>query len=385
LQWTGRQVGQTLEIVNQRLTLRAAMGYRPVVVFRPTLAGLEPQWQMIRLAGGSTSRLSLQGVELRLELPSEPASASSGWSLVAMQTGQTLELSDCVLTVQNAGEIHDHVAMIAVHDRRASDTMSMPEVQPSMAPSTNLSLNRCIARGEATFVSLTQETPLAIHWNQGLLVTPRRLIETGGSTSEPQWYEDIKLSLIRVTASCRQGLYQMKRRQGTAYQFPLLVTTDHCAILTDPESPLYEFIGVSDVQKENLSCEGSGNRLARTDVVFLRFGLGSTQPSQEYRFKDRGNWSDERAQLGIPWRREPDPTTPAHLQVKSAFELNEAMSADAGFDPAELPAIVPVPADIVPQPAAPPAAPSVTPPSATSLEPAAAAASESSTSVTPAP
>ena len=380
LQWTGRQIEQPLEIAGQRLTLRAAMGYRPIVVFRPALTGLEPDWQMIRMAGGSSSRLAIEGVELRLELPAEPASASSGWSLVSMQTGQTLELSDCVLTVQNAGEIHDRVAMITVQSRRASDTMSMPEVQPSMAPSTTLSLHQCIARGEATFVSLTEESPLTIHWNQGLLVTPRRLIETGGSLSKPEWYEEIKVSLIRVTASCRQGLYQMKRRPGAAFQFALDVTADHCVVMTDPTSALYEFIGVTETAlgKKHLQCRGSGNLLARPDMVFLRFGPGSPQAMQEYRFEDRDLWSDEEALPRIPWRREPDLTMPAHLQVKSAFELNanEAMAADAGFDPAELPAIVPAPADVVP--------PKPAPPSATSLE-SPAATTDSSTSAEPAP
>ena len=58
-----------LEIASPRMTLKAGTGFRPVVVFRPQLSGLESVREMIRLAGGSTSRLAIQGVELRLELP----------------------------------------------------------------------------------------------------------------------------------------------------------------------------------------------------------------------------------------------------------------------------------------------------------------------------
>jgi hypothetical protein len=164
-----------LEIASPRMTLKAGAGFHPVVVFRPQLSSLESVREMIRLAGGSTSRLAIQGVELRLELPSDP---SYGWSLLAMYTGQSLELADCVLTVQNVDERHTQVAMIDVRARRPAETMTMTQPQPSMASPTRLSLDRCIARGAASVIGMNEETPLDVRWNQGLIVTPWYFVET---------------------------------------------------------------------------------------------------------------------------------------------------------------------------------------------------------------
>ena len=61
--------------------------------------------------------------------------------------------------------------------------MSMADPQMAMAQYAPDPLERCLARGEATLVSMADETPLSLSWKQGLLATSRRLIETGGCDS----------------------------------------------------------------------------------------------------------------------------------------------------------------------------------------------------------
>ncbi|MDX1948349.1 MAG: protein kinase [Pirellulaceae bacterium] len=341
LAWNGPLVEGPLEIATNRLTLRADGGHRPILVFRPQLAGLAGDRPMIRLAGGPTSRLSVQGIELRLELPADP---SFGWSLFSLATGQTLELSDCALTVQDGSAttppMHDQVAMIAVHPRRASDTMTM-DMSPAMAAGATISLERCLARGEATFLSLAEDVPLSVRWNQGLLVTPRRLLETTGSSLNPKWFERINLTLDNVTASCRQGLFLMRRRAGAAYQFGLDVTANRCILMTDEESPLYEFIGVSSVSENDLRCEGEFNRYPRASVTFLRIrpATASERPSV-FDLEESSAWSMERRRLpGVAWRVPPTFDRPAHAQTTADFALDSAVQADAGFDPSLLPAV----------------------------------------------
>ena len=351
LAWTGPLVEAPLDIAASRLVLRADGVHRPIIVFRPQLSGLSGDRPMIRLTGGATARLAVQGAEVRLELPTDP---SFGWALFALGTGQTLELSDCVLTVQDGDSsrpaVHDQVSMIAVHPRRPSDTMTM-DMTPAMAAGATITLERCLARGEATFLTLAEDTPLSVRWSQGLLVTPRRLLESSGSMASPKWFERINLTLDHVTASCRQGLFQMKRRPGAAYQFGLDVTTNHCILMTDADAPLYEFVGVSAVSESDLQCEGEFNRYPHASVAFLRIrpAAAAERPST-FDLEQSSAWSMERRRLpGVAWRQTPSLDEPAHDQTAADFALDSSVQNDAGFDPALLPQVSePVPSP--PQP-----------------------------------
>jgi hypothetical protein len=334
LRWNGRRVEKSLDITSQRLTVRAAADFRPIVVFQPPVIDR----QMVRVSGGSTSRLTLQGLEFRLELPAEPA---DGWALIAMGTAQSLELSDCVLTVKDGDAdrppIHDQVAMIVVQPRRPSETMAMMDPQLAMTQQATIALDRCIARGEATFISLSDETPLAVTWNQGLLATSRRMLETGGSAANPKFFEKLLLDLDFVTASCRQGLY-LRRSSGKNYQFPVIVTAEHCIFMTEPDAPLYEFAGVTNPSEKDLQVSGDHNRYPDEHVIFLRSRPDIPgERDQDYGLDIRP-WSIEnRSQVGIPWLQPPQPNRPAHLLTKADFAMDAAMASGAGFDPLLLP------------------------------------------------
>ena len=273
LAWSGPLVESPFEISHPRLTLRAASGYRPTVVFRPPVAALESQRQMIRLTSGPASRLTLLGVDLRLELPPESA---YGWSLFALRPGQTLELSDSILTVQDGDAtrpaVHQQVTMIAIQPRVMAETMQMEPVA-GMAAGTTISIDRTIARGAATLVSMSEDSSLSLRWTQGLLVTPKRLLETTGSAVSPKSLDRINLTLENVTVACREGLFQMQRRSGAGYQFGLDVSASHCIFVTDPQAPLYEFLGVSELSPERPALHG------RTEPLFAsRCGLPALWP-----------------------------------------------------------------------------------------------------------
>jgi hypothetical protein len=296
---------------------------------------------MIRLTGGSSAHAGFDGVELRMELPSDlPA---DGWAMIGMSTGQSLDLTGCVLTVQDGDEdqlpIHDQVSMIAVQRRRPSETMAVADMQLAMGQQARIGLERTIARGEASLVGMTDETPLTIRWSQGLLVTSRRLIETGGSGSEPQFYEQIVIDLDHVTAYCRQGLYFLRRGPGKSYQFYVSANSDHCVFVTDPSAALFEMCGLAaPPEEEELQSTGEGNRFSPAELPFLfvRSSLGS-EP-QAFRLGRR--WSSEtRSQAGVPWVRPPVLSRPAHDAAKSDFaiEVDPAFGMGAGFDPLLLP------------------------------------------------
>jgi serine/threonine-protein kinase len=356
LGWSGPLVESALEIPHARLTLRAASGYRPAIVFRPPVAPLESQRQMIRLTSGPSSRLTLLGLDLRLELPAESA---YGWSLFAVRPGQTLELSDCVLTIQDGDAtrpaVHQQVAMIAVQPRIMAETMQMEPVA-GMSAGTTISIDRTIARGMATLVSLAEDSSLSLRWTQGLLVTPHRLLETTGSAASPKSLDRINLTLDNVTAACREGLFLMQRRSGAGYHFGLDVSTSHCILVTDPQAPLYEFVGVSELSPSDLRCTGELNRYSHPDVTFLRFGSSARDQATSVDLKDRQTWSTESQPRPLDqWRTPPSFNRPAHEQSPTDFLLRPDVVIDAGFDPTILPTIQPLTGGASPRPAGSPA------------------------------
>lgn len=338
LRFNGHLVSEPLEIGSARLTIRAAPGYQPVVVFRPLTTAIDRH--MIQLAAGGSAHLALEGVELRMELDDELL--ADGWSLLAISTGQSVDLSQCVLTVKDGDlehpSIHDQVSMIAVHRRRPSETMTMSESQLAMGQPARIDLERTIARGEASLVSLTDETPLTIRWNQGLLVTSQHLIETGGSAAEPQHYEQIVLDLDNVTACCRQGLYYLRRGPGKAFQFQVNAYADRCIFVTNPGASLFEMVGLSALpESHELQSTGDENRFSPADMPFLL--IRATAGSEPQAFKLGRNWSTEtRSQAGVPWLHPLPIDRAAHDAAKRDYLIDaELLTTATGFDPMLLP------------------------------------------------
>jgi hypothetical protein len=344
LRYNGPRTEQPLEISHTRLTLRAAPGFHPVVLFQPAVS-MEHD-EMISLVGGSSAHITFEGLELRLNLPADLP--QNGWSLLSMGTGQSLDLTECVLTVADGNAdnppIHDHVAMIAVNRRRAGDMMTMADSQIAMGQQARINLDRCIARGEASLVGLTDETPLTIRWKQGLLVTPYHLLETGGSASEPQYYDQIVLDLDNVTAVCREGLYHLRRGPGKAFQFHLYAYANQCIFVGDAGVPLFEMVGLTTPpEQDELQSTGEGNRFSPADMPFLF--VRPMEGSEPQIFKLGRRWSTEtRSQAGVPWLHPLRLDQPAHTALKRDFLTDtDADDGRPGFDPLLLPTIGPTP------------------------------------------
>jgi hypothetical protein len=319
---------------------------------------------MIRLAGGSAMNVEFSGIELRLELPADPP--ADGWALVAMSTGQSLEFNDCVLTVKDGDDdelpVHDQVSMIAVQRRRWGDAMSSSDMQLAMGQQARLTLQRSIARGEASLLSLTDETPLTVRWSQGLLVTPKHLIETGGSSSEPQYYEQIVLDLEHVTAVARQGLYYLRRGPGKGYQFHVNSYATRCIFVADAGSPLFEMIGLAQPPEDDeLQSIGDGNRFSPIDMPYLF--VRPTAGSEPFASRIGRRWSSEtRPQAGVPWLRPPSFDRPAHQMTRHDFQIDVEVAEDlTGYDMQLLPDawVPPAPTAATPPPAATSASPPI--------------------------
>lgn len=341
LQFTGELPEKPMELGISRLTIRAAVGHKPVIVFRPEPGTVESDRQMIRLRCGSSGKIQFQSVELRMDLPTEP---SFGWSLFAIYQMQALELIDCVLTVKDVGSsgipMQQQVAFFALQPRQITDAMKMMEDDMRMIPAMGVNLSRCVARGDATFLMATEESPLKMVWNQGLLVTSKRLIETGGSPLRPSEFGRLDIDLNHVTAIIPQGLYSMKRKTGNAYQLKADIRCSNSLLQTSAPAPLFEFTDLPAIEDVQLAFAGEGNLYPTTKGIFLRFKpLSRGEPSVDFPQESRPRWSsEERSTAGFTWQNSmATENIPLHLQVPKNFLLHPDSRYQAGFDPGVLP------------------------------------------------
>jgi hypothetical protein len=343
LQFTGELPEKPLELGASRLTIRAAAGHKPVIVFRPALKGsADSDKQMIRLKCGSSGKITFQGVELRMELPAE---SSFGWSLFAIYQMQAVELTDCVLTVKDVGPagvpMQTQVAFFALQPRRVTDAMKMMEDDKGMMPAMVVNLSRCVARGEATFLMASEESPLKVMWTQGLLITTQRLIETEGSPLRPSEFGRLDVDLDHVTAIIPQGLYSMKRRAANAYQLKADIRCRNSLLQTSASAPLFEFADLPTVDDVQLAFRGEGNLYPTAKGIFLHFKPSSKgEPSADFPQESKPRWSDEgeRPNFGIVWQNKvAAENIPAYRQQPKNFLLDPESRNQAGFDPGVLP------------------------------------------------
>lgn len=338
LDFNGELAEYPFEVPAGRMLIRPAAGRRPAIVFRPELTSVSDQRQMIHLLGNS-SRLDLQDVDLRLILPKE---SSFNWCLFAIHPGQTLQLANCVLTVADPGSqgipLHENVSVVQLQSRRVTETMKM-EDEMTMIAKANIQLSDCLVRGEANFLTVPDELPVRLDWRQGLFISSRRLVETGGAIAKHG--RIMELSFERVTIAAEQGLFKMLRRPDATHQLDLEVNSDRSIFNIPPDVPLFEFAGMPSVDDIRFTFAGAGNCYLREDILFLRARPTATgEGTIDFSLANRGRFAagERSPDLGVKW----ESPAPSHVQPHAQLADHYRLSAtsphpDAGFRYGELP------------------------------------------------
>ena len=333
LDFNGDSIEHPFEIPAGRMQVHAAAGRKPRIIFRPDLSTVADQRQMIRMLG-STSRLSLQDLDVRLELPEEP---SFGWSVFALHQGQSLDLSSCVVTVVDQGSsgspVHDQVSVVQLQTRRLAEMMKMDD-DMAMLAGTSISLSECFVRGEATFLSAPEELPFKLQWDQGLFASSKRLIETGGTVAKPRLHWRIELALNRVTIAAQQGVFQMKRKSDAAHQLDLEITSDRSIFTAANDVPLFEFAGMPNIEDIRFSFGGSDVCFPRAEMHFLRARpAGAGEGNIDFDLANRSRWAvaERSPDIGVIWKSPPPADLPTHLQLPEHYQLSETSPHVAGF------------------------------------------------------
>ncbi|MBL8829524.1 MAG: protein kinase [Planctomycetaceae bacterium] len=336
LRYHGLREERPIELKNRRLTIRAGDNFEPIVAFRPSDADpLRYARSMLNVLGG---RVTLSQIALQLDVPSPRDVPADDWSLIAAQRADLLELKSCTLTVRNhlRGGQAQHPDVSMIHVRAVTGAEAMMSEESSGDASPTISLEHCIARGEATFLKVSDLQAIDFNWNNGLLATSENLVTVLGGQVMPRQDSRLRLSLRHLTASLGQGLCRFQHTIQTPY---VLETAIDCrdSILRATEPGMLidqQRVDPADVFQKQLTWSAERNFYLGFDrTVFWR--VTDVTNSTQVRQFTYEQWCDHWGAQGellpqtdqVKWRGLPAVDRPPHELQPADFALADANMA----------------------------------------------------------
>ena len=320
--------------------VRAAVGYDPVVVFKPNSSVLLESPQMIFMAGG---KIEWEGIHFRLELPLE---VYGSCSLFHSNQVSRLNFRKCSLTIKNAGDEGEvgilDAAFFEVEGRPPS--VAMPTDGTGMMTAHQaINLFDCVVRGEANLLRGQETTPFVLNWQTGLFVTTRRLLETAGSQYPPEKLDPLQIKLTGVTVRADQGLCYIDS-STTEHLLFVELDCDRCVLTTGAGYPLVEHVGAPNLESvnNNFLFKGMNNWYPNSSAlktVVWQISTKLATDAQEFYFDSVGDSWETEPHFDQPWIQAP-PHIPVHLLTKDDFRLRDFQNEPGpDYDVSSLPEI----------------------------------------------
>ncbi len=334
LRYNGPQREGPLVLRNLKLTIRAADGFQPVIVFRP--ADWEPLQRTNSMLSVLGSQLTMIRVGLVLEVPRE--AAADRWSLIESRSAEMIRLEKCWLSIQNAsaqlGPYHLDAAFFRVLAGPGGGVL--PRDPPAAPQRLTLELVDCVLRGEATALVVHEQTPVRFSWDNGLLATTDRLFVALGGDRTASPGEGMQLSLGHVTALVRGGLCRFAPSAAGAKLLPVQIDCRNSIVIGDPSAALIEHVEVGDIDGVRQGFAWNGERNFYEGFVSFWTIRAPGKPAETMSLDAwREFWGPQRENAPhsgrVQWKRFP----PSERPVSSHLPADYALSpSDATNNPA---------------------------------------------------
>lgn len=335
LRYNGLREEPPVKISNQRLTIRAAEGYAPVIAFRPKdIDPVKCPRSMVTLAGG---QLTLANLVMELHVPrGVPA---DNWSLFETWGGETVRLERCSLTVLNTSDqrmtYHQDVAFFRA--RSTPDVDAIVSTSPVATPLATLELTDCIARGEADFLRVEDLQPVHLTWDNGLLLTTERFLVAEGSQLTPRLDEMVRIELQNVTADMRGGMCRLTNTSADPHQLTVQIVSINSILRVSPGVPLIAQEGAASVKsfRQRFIWNGERNYYEDVDVFWtVRSTLDIETPPDVMNFEAwKAYWGpsreDQPSTERLLWKRTANADQPLHAQGPGEYTLEDRTFGDA--------------------------------------------------------
>jgi hypothetical protein len=326
LRYTGRIQPETpITLANLQLTVRVGDDFQPVVTFRPTESDpVKYRRSMFSLIG---SRVTLLSVALELSIPEDLPPDS--WTLFDVDQAEMLELKRCYMTIRNAtggwAAYHPDVAFLRLRASPFTESVLGESLEQRCVMVT---LEDCVARGEAVFLRNEGMQPIQLNWNNGLLSTTEWLLSADGSdTFRPSYTTQI--SLDHLTALIGRGLCQFNH---TDYLPDELVNlrAGNSILLGSGASVLVEQNNVTDRDKarQRIRWAGDWNSYEGFRIFWSISPRDASMTSEQLDFDGwLGHWTLERESNAswdlAQWKRLPQKNRPVHTHTPADFVLED--------------------------------------------------------------
>ena len=369
LDFSGRRDVRPLELVNKDLTLRAANGRRPILMFRPPDADAIGYRSMVVVAGGS---LSIRGLEIELEMPRKIS--ADNWALFEIRRAERLHLERTTLTIRNSGahqgHFHPSVAFFDLTTPLGSDAIGIGTAGAAAPPL--LELLNCVLRGEATCLRTSEFDPVRLVWTNGFLFTSESFLLARPAAGRVRTPGGVEIVLRRVTAIMRGGLARLANTEDLPYLLDTEITCNSCVLVTGRSTPLVEQRGIDTVAqfREHFQWSASNVDFEGVDPVMWRIvntPLGETNDLNFAGWEEY--WGPKREtdcrRGGLPGlaeaaaKRRLSELSPADLGARRPGDAASSASLELGGKPELLP--IPSPLEALASPGLEPPSRALTP------------------------
>ena len=346
LRFDGLLTARPVKFNNVTLTIRAARGKQPRVLFRPTPADKTPTLyprSMITMTGGD---LTLVGMQLELELSRDLP--SENWALIESRGAQSLNFEQCLLTIRNAtesgGGYHQNVQFIDVRPAPSDGMMrDMPlavggspmKIRPLEARMLN-----CVARGEAVLLRSASMESFDFSWQNGLAVLSETLFELNARQTGMRDASRAQIDLQHVTAVARRGLLLATNSDDAPYPVEAELTCRDSIFMIGAGAALIEQRGVHPAAalQEMIVWTGERNFFEGFSTFWkIRvLGLGEQDQLPPLAFEGwRSYWQQRpegyaiQSHLGaVIWKHLPPATLAPHAQWQANYLLGEGVAGN---------------------------------------------------------
>jgi serine/threonine protein kinase len=336
LAFTGkRTVTGNLELGSKELVIRAAVGHTPEIVFQPSPDAASDERRLIRLLLPG-SHLSLQGVKLRLDVPS----SRSDWTLLQYPPEANISLDRCVVTVNN-GDSPDarNAFQVSVLEPGLRLTTTLPSVPSPGA--ANLTIQQSIVRGEATLLRDIDDSPVRLAVSDSFVASSDRLLETWGGHQRPEFGSRVSMVLERSTIAATSGLVLVGARSDRPYHSPVAVEQQSSIVVTSSNAPLVEFRETETSEQPPITFTGTNNFYPRTTVFFRhQFRHDGIDEQKDSGFGSLPSWATDLVPFTGTLTAAP-PETPAHDHLPVDYLLKSPANTNAGCSNTALPMLEP--------------------------------------------
>ncbi len=365
LMFNGRRDERPIVVSNLNLTIRAARGFSPVLVFRPSATVPDGARAMISVSGG---RLTMVDVACELELAS--GAPRDACTLFELEAAEGLTLRSCSLTARDLAWDRSsavRAAFVTLVSPAAVSTMPQSDTS-DLIETTSIELENCIARGEATFLSSPQMWPYSLTWDNGLVALSGRIVESQGALMPMDASAENELDLRHLTAIVPPGLCRYKADGQALYFLPSEVRLADSLVQVASNGALIEHVGLNPLSQSPATFAWRGQRNVYDVQNFWRTGADDDTPFSGTN-KEFSDWLaiwKEREMQGrqspIAWQRAAPATRPMHLRTTSDYLLDSANPSnrvavaaasdarDLGMDVTFLPTLPPEPTGTAPPP-----------------------------------